>query len=290
MNTITLKNGVKMPLVGFGTFQISDISICEQAVLDAISCGYRMIDTAVSYKNEGAVGSAVKKCGMPRSDLFITSKVYLHQMGYKKTIAACNESLKKLQLEYLDLYLIHMPLGDYYGSWRAFEQLYHEGKIRAIGVSNFLSDRLIDLCMNVSVIPMVNQIEHHPFYQRTDELLVMKEYGIQAEAWAPFAEGMNHMFTNPVLCEIAAEHHKSVAQIILRWNIECGLCVIVKSVHKERIAENFEVNDFSLTPDDIKRIESLDLNKPLMFDPRIPAEVKRVYDYMKHPVVTSLRQ
>lgn len=288
MEMMTLNNDVEMPLEGFGVFQITDAAVCERAVLDALDVGYRLIDTASSYQNEEAVGRAIKKSGIPRSDLFITTKAYMQEMGYERTKAAFQSSLDKLGLDYLDLYLIHMPFGDYYGSWRAMEELYKEGRIRAIGVCNFMSDRIIDFGFNVDVMPAIDQIELHPFYQREPELAVLKEYGIKPTAWAPFAEGLNGMFTNPVLKVIASEHGKTVGQVILRWNIERGVSIIPKSVHRSRMEENFDIWDFSLTPDDMKAIATLDLGRPQMLDTRSPAEVRRVYDYLNNPVLTTL--
>lgn len=288
MEMMTLNNGVEMPLEGFGVFQITDAAVCERAVLDALDVGYRLIDTASSYQNEEAVGRAIKKSGIPRSDLFITTKAYMQEMGYERTKAAFQSSLDKLGLDYLDLYLIHMPFGDYYGSWRAMEELYKEGRIRAIGVCNFMSDRIIDFGFNVDVMPAIDQIELHPFYQREPELAVLKEYGIKPTAWPPFAEGLNGMFTNPVMKVIASEHGKTVGQVILRWNIERGVSIIPKSVHRSRMEENFDIWDFSLTPDDMKAIATLDLGRPQMLDTRSPAEVRRVYDYLNNPVLTTL--
>ena len=241
METIKLNNGVKMPLEGFGVFQVDDLQICEQAVLEAIQTGYRLIDTASVYMNEEAVGRALKASGVARQDIFLTSKAYIQEMGYEKTKQAFAQSLEKLDVEYLDLYLIHQPFGDYYGAWRAMEELYKDGRIRAIGVSNFTSDRIIDLCNNVDVIPAVNQIELHPFFQREEELEILKEYGIAAQAWAPFAEGMNGMFTNPVLVEIGKKYNKTAAQVVLRWNIERNVSVIPKSVHKNRMEQNLAI-------------------------------------------------
>ncbi len=288
MEFVTLNNGVKMPLEGFGVFQIDDLSICEQAVSDALSTGYRLLDTARVYKNEEAVGRAIRKSGIPRDEIFVTTKAYIEEMGEEKTRAAVESSLANLGLDYIDLYLIHQPFGDYYGAWRALEALYKEGRIRAIGISNFTSDRLIDLCNNAEVIPAVNQIELHPFFQREDELALMKEYGIQVNGWAPFAEGQNGMFTNPVLKVIASKHRKTVGQVILRWNIERGAVIIPKSVHLNRIQENFDIWDFKLDPDDMKAIATLDLGHPQMLDTRSPAEVRRVYDFLNNPVVTTL--
>jgi len=289
MQTVKLNNGVLMPMEGFGVFQVDDLKTCEESVLHAIKSGYRLIDTAFSYNNEEAVGNAIKKSGVPREELFITTKAFIQQMGYENTRKAFDESLEKLGLEYLDLYLVHQPFGDYYGSWRAMEELYEEGKVRAIGVSNFLSDRLIDLCYNAKVIPTVNQLELHPFYQRDEELAVMREYGIVPEAWAPFAEGMNGMFKNPVLCDIAKAHGKTAAQVILRWNIQRGVAVIPKSVHKNRIEENAAIWDFSLTDEDMARISKLDLGHPQMLDPLKVSEVHRLYNYLRNPVLTSLQ-
>lgn len=285
--TVTLNNGVQMPLLGFGVFQIEPEK-CEQVVAQALQTGYRLIDTASSYNNEEAVGAAIRHSGIPREELFITTKAFVQQMGYDKTRAAFDESLKKLGLEYLDLYLVHMPYGDYYGSWRAMEELYKEGRVRAIGVSNFTSDRIIDLCYNTDIVPAVNQLELHPFYQREEELAILREYNIMPQAWAPFAEGLNGMFTNPVLTAIAAEHGKTVAQVILRWNLQRGVGVIPKSMRASRMAENFAVWDFELTASDMQRIGALDLGRPQMVDTRKPSEVRRIYDYLRNPVLTSL--
>ncbi|MBC3535692.1 aldo/keto reductase [Megasphaera hominis] len=288
METIKLNNGVEMPLEGFGVFQVDDLQVCEQAVLEAIQTGYRLIDTASVYMNEESVGRALKASGVARQDIFLTSKAYIQEMGYKKTKQAFAQSLEKLDVEYLDLYLIHQPFGDYYGAWRAMEELYQDGRIRAIGVSNFTSDRIIDLCNNVDVIPAVNQIELHPFFQREEELEILKEYGIAAQAWAPFAEGMNGMFTNPVLVEIGKKYNKTAAQVVLRWNIERNVSVIPKSVHKNRMEQNLAIWDFSLSEEDMQKIATLDLGHPQMLDTRKPSEVKRVYDFLNNPVITSL--
>lgn len=288
MKSVTLNNGVEMPMEGFGVFQVTDLSTCEQVVMDAIETGYRLIDTASSYKNEEAVGRAIRKSGIAREELFITTKAYIQQMGYKKTMQAFEESLENLGLDSLDLYLIHMPFGDYYGSWRAMEELYKAGKIKAIGVCNFHSDRLMDLCFNAEVIPQLNQIERHPHYQRGEELKIMQELGIRAQAWAPFAEGLKGMFTEPVLTGIAAKYNKTSPQVILRWNIQQGVIVIPKSVHKERMAENLAIWDFELDADDMRAIAKLDKGCPSMLDTREPSEVKRVYEYLKNPILTSL--
>ena len=283
-----LNNGVEMPQEGFGVFQVSDPALCEQTVMEAIQTGYRLIDTASSYQNEEAVGRAIQKSGVDREELFITTKAYIQQMGYENTKAAFEESLKKLGLEYLDLYLIHMPFGDYYGSWRAMEELYHQGKVRAIGVCNFLPDRLLDLCMNTETIPQINQIERHPHYQRKEDLALMKELGVQPQAWAPFAEGLKGMFTEPVFTEIAAKYGKTPAQVILRWNVQQDVIVIPKTVHKERMRENLEIWDFELDAEDMRRIAGLDRNCPSMLDTRKISEIRRVYDYLNNPVLTSL--
>ena len=291
MSNAKLSNGIDIPMEGFGVFQVPEDQ-CEQVVLDAIGTGYRLLDTASSYKNEEAVGSAVKKAIaagiVKREDLFITTKAYIQQMGYEKTVQAFYESLNKLGLDYLDLYLIHMPLGDYYGAWRAMEDLYEAGKIRAIGVCNFDGARLMDLCYNVRIKPMVNQIERHPHYQRTQELAIMKKFAIQPEGWAPFAEGLKGMFAEPVLQKIAEKHKKTVPQIILRWDIQQGVVIIPKSVHKNRMEENMAVWDFELDSDDMKKIEKLNQNMPSMLDCSKPSEIDRLYDYLNNPVLTSL--
>lgn len=287
MKTIKLNNGVDMPMEGFGVFQIPEES-CEQAVRTALRSGYRLIDTASSYQNEKAVGKAIHAYGIPREELFITTKAYIQQMGYEKTKAAFAESLNNLGLDYLDLYLIHMPFGDYYGSWRALEELYRDGKIRAIGVCNFLPDRLLDLCCNVSILPQINQIERHPHYQREEDLHLMRELGIQPQAWAPFAEGLKGMFADPALKRIAEKHKKTPAQVILRWNVQQGVIVIPKSVHKDRMEENLDIWNFSLDNEDMNQIAALDKGVPSMLDTRKISEIRRVYDYLNNPVLTSL--
>lgn len=287
VQSIRLNNGVSMPMEGFGVFQIPE-EHCEQAVRDAITAGYRLIDTASSYQNEKAVGRAIRSCGFPREELFITTKAYIQQMGYEKTKEAFAQSLDNLGLTYLDLYLIHMPFGDYYGSWRALEELYQAGRIRAIGVCNFLPDRLLDLCYNAKILPQINQIERHPHYQRAEDLALMQELHVQPEAWAPFAEGLKGMFTEPVLLEIAQKYGKTPAQIILRWNVQQDVIVIPKSVHKERMEENLAIWDFALDDGDMAQIALLDQNCPSMLDTRKVSEVKRVYDYLNNPVLTSL--
>lgn len=287
MKTVRLNNGIEMPMEGFGVFQIPEDS-CEQVVKDAIDLGYRLIDTASSYQNEKAVGRAIASCDVPREELFITTKAYIQQMGYKKTKQAFQESLDNLGLQYLDLYLIHMPFGDYYGSWKALEELYREGKVRAIGVCNFLPDRLLDLYYNAEITPQIDQLERHPHYQRKEDLVIMDELKVQPQAWAPFAEGLKGMFDEPILKEIAEKYDKTVAQIILRWNVQQGVIVIPKSVHRERMRENLDIWNFKIEDDDMERIGSLDKNCPSMLDTRKVSEVKRVYDYLNNPVLTSL--
>lgn len=280
-----------MPMEGFGVFQVPEETCeetCEETVLAAIQAGYRLIDTASAYQNEAAVGRALRRCGLPREAVFLTTKAYIQEMGYENTKAAFAASCQRLGVEYLDLYLVHMPFGDYYGAWRAMEELYQEGKVRAIGVCNFLPDRLLDLCCQAKVRPQVNQIERHPHYQRPEDLALMAELGVRPQAWAPFAEGLNGMFTEPVLGEIARKHGKTPAQVILRWNVQQGVMVIPKSVHRARMEENLDIWDFSLDGEDLARIAALDRGRPSMLDPRKVSEVKRVYAYLENPVLTSL--
>ncbi len=291
MQNVKLCNGVEMPMEGFGVFQVPE-NECKEVVLNAIRIGYRLIDTASSYKNEEAVGAAIRaaeKEGIAkRNELFIATKAYIQEMGYENLKEAFLRSLQKLGLDYLDLYLIHMPLGDYYGAWRAIEELYKEGKIRAIGVCNFDAARLMDLCYNAEIKPMVNQIERHPHYQRHEELAIMDKLGVQPQGWAPFAEGLKGMFTEPVLNEIAAKHGKTAAQVILRWNVQQGVIIIPKSVHKNRMEENLGIWDYSLDEEDMAQISSLDKGTPSMLDYTKPSEVDRLYNYLNNPVLTSL--
>lgn len=261
MQYVTLKNGIKMPVLGFGVFQIPDHNQCEQAVLNALDTGYRLIDTAAAYFNEEAVGAAVKKSGVRREDLFITTKLWIQDAGYENAKKAFEVSLNKLGTDYLDLYLIHQPLGDYYGSWRAMEELYEEGKIKAIGVCNFYPERFTDLCLNAKIKPMVNQVECHPFFQQKEAMKIMEEFGTRIEAWGPFAEGSKNIFRNETLLSIAEKHKKTSAQVILRWNIQRNIVVIPKSVHKERIEENFNVFDFELDENDMAEIAAMDTGK-----------------------------
>jgi 2,5-diketo-D-gluconate reductase A len=274
MQKVILNNGVEMPILGFGVFQIQDEKECEQAVYDAIMAGYRLIDTAASYLNEEAVGRAIKRSGVPREELFITTKLWVQDTGYERTKKAFEKSLERLQLDYLDLYLIHQPFGDVYGSWRAMEELYREGKIRAIGVSNFHPDRLIDLIIHNGVVPAVNQVETHVFNQQIESHNFMKENNVQIESWGPFAEGKNNMFQNEILVSIAEKYNKSVAQVVLRWLTQRKVVAIPKSVRKERIIENFNIFDFELSQEDMERIATLDTKESLFFSHRDPEMVK----------------
>lgn len=273
METRILNNGVEMPVLGFGVYQV-DEAICERCVSEALAAGYRSIDTAAAYMNERAVGRAVRRSGIPRGELFITTKLWVQDAGYESAKRAFAASLERLQLDYLDLYLIHQPFGDVYGAWRAMEELYREGKVRAIGVSNFQPDRLVDLILHNEVVPAVNQVETHPFCQQAEEAGIMARYGVQAEAWAPFAEGRNNLFGNEVLTDLAAKHRKSVAQVVLRWLIQRGIVVIPKSVHKERMAENIDVFDFTLPPEDMARIAALDMKQSCFLSHRDPQTVE----------------
>lgn len=266
MEYITLNNGVKMPMEGFGVFQVPEAEVCEQAVSDALEVGYRLIDTAAAYFNEEAVGAAIRKSGIPREELFITTKLWIQDAGYENAKKAFRTSLDKLGLDYLDLYLIHQPMNDYYGSWRAMEELYEEGKIRAIGVCNFYPERLADLCLNAKVTPAVNQVEIHPFFAQTDAMENMKEFGVQPEAWGPLAEGQHGIFTNPVLTEIGKKYGKTAAQVSLRWNTQRGVVIIPKSTHRERMEENLNIWDFTLSDEDMKVIAGLDLGHSEIID------------------------
>lgn len=274
MQTVLLNNGVEMPILGFGVFQVTDEKECEQCVYDAIMAGYRSIDTAASYLNEEAVGKAIKRSGVPREELFITTKLWVQDAGYESTKKAIAKSMARLQLDYLDLYLIHQPYGDIYGSWRAMEELYREGKIRAIGVSNFQMDRLVDLILHNEVVPAVNQVETNPFCQQIESSLLMKENKVQIESWAPFAEGKNNLFQNDVLITLAEKYNKSVGQVVLRWLTQRGVVVIPKSVHKERIIENFNIFDFELSQEDMEKIAALDTKNSLFFSHNDPEMVK----------------
>lgn len=274
MQKVILNNGVEMPILGFGVFQIQDENECEEAVYDAIMAGYRLIDTAASYLNEEAVGRAIKRSGVPREELFITTKLWVQDTGYESTKKAFEKSLNRLQLDYLDLYLIHQPFGDVHGSWRAMEELYREGKIKAIGVSNFHPDRLIDLIIHNEVVPAVNQVETHVFNQQIESHNFMKENNVQIESWGPFAEGKNNFFQNEILVSIADKYNKSVAQVALRWLTQRGIVAIPKSVRKERIIENFNIFDFELSIEDMEKIATLDTKESLFFSHRDPEMVK----------------
>lgn len=278
MGTVELNNGVKIPLLGFGVFQITDQRVCEQSVLNALQTGYRMIDTAACYGNERAVGTAVQKSGIDRKEIFLVSKVWIQDTGYEKTKISFEKTLRNLQTDYLDLYLIHMPFGDYHGSWKAMEELYKEGRIKAIGVCNFLSDRLVDLIFSHEIAPMVNQIEMHPFFQEKELRQVMLKYNIQPMAWSPFAEGQKDIFRNELLSEIGKQYGKSSAQVILRWLYQNNTVAIPKSIHPERIKENFMIDDFTLSSVDMHKIEAMDIGKSLILDIQSLDEVKRLHN------------
>jgi diketogulonate reductase-like aldo/keto reductase len=274
MQKVMLNNGVEMPILGFGVYQIEDAKQCEQAVYDALIAGYRLIDTAAAYMNEEAVGKAIKRSGIPREEIFITTKLWIQDAGYENAKKAFAKSLKRLQVDYVDLYLIHQPFGDVYGSWRAMEELYREGKIRAIGVSNFYPDRLVDLISHNEVVPAVNQVETHPFCQQIESHNLMKENNIQIMSWGPFAEGRNNMLQNEVLVSIGKKYNKSVAQVILRWLTQREIVAIPKSVHKERITENSNIFDFELNQEDMETITALDTKESVFFSHREPDFVK----------------
>lgn len=274
MKTVKLNNGVEMPILGFGVFQITDPNECEKSVLHAIETDYRLIDTAASYMNETAVGRAIKKSGVAREDLFVTTKLWVQDTGYENTKKAFEKSLNRLQLDYLDLYLIHQPFGDVHGSWRAMEELNRNGRARAIGVSNFQPDRVMDIIMFNEVVPAVNQIETHPFNQQIETQKFLSENGIQIESWGPFAEGRNNLFQNELLLSIATRHKKSPAQVVLRWLTQRGVVAIPKSVKKERIKENFNIFDFELSTEDMEAIGKLDMKTSSFFDHRDPEIVK----------------
>ncbi|MCD8030188.1 MAG: aldo/keto reductase [Bacteroides sp.] len=274
MKNVVLNNGVEMPLLGFGVYQITDAQECERSVSDAIEAGYRLIDTAAVYGNEEAVGRAIRKSHVPREELFITTKLWIQDAGYGSAKRAFEKSLERLQLDYLDLYLIHQPYGDVYSSWRAMEELYQDGLVRAIGVSNFQPDRVMDLILHNEVVPAVNQIETHPFHQQVETQKFLSENKVQIESWGPFAEGKNNIFTHPVLAALGEKYNKSVAQVILRWLFQREVVAIPKSVRKERIAENFDIFDFDLTVQDMEQIRRLDEEKSAFFDHRDPEMVK----------------
>lgn len=274
MKTVVLNNGLEMPILGFGVFQLADPAECERCVVDAIQTGYRLIDTAASYGNEQAVGKAIERCGVPRQELFVTTKLWISDAGYEKARRAFDRSLQRLGLDYLDLYLIHQPYGDVYGAWRAMEELYREGRAKAIGVSNFHPDRVMDLILHNEVPPAVNQVETHPFHQQVETQAFLRENNVQIESWGPFAEGRNGIFENEVLKSIGGKHGKTVAQVVLRWLTQRGVVAIPKSARKERMAENFNVFDFELSADDLAAIATLDAGASVFFDHRDPAMVK----------------
>ena len=282
METVKLNNGIEMPLEGFGVFQVPDPAVCEQAVLDAIATGYRLIDTAAAYMNEEAVGKAIAKCGVPREELFITTKLWVQDASYEGARAAIETSLNKLGLDYIDLYLIHQPMGDYIGAYRAMEEAYKAGKLRAIGVCNCYPQILTDICETVDVIPAVNQVELHPFFQQENALALMKEYGVQPEAWGPFAEGNHGIFTHPVLTKIGEKYGKSAAQVALRWNVQRGVIVIPKSVHKERMEQNIDIWDFRLSDADMAEIAKLDIGHSEIVDHYDPKFVQMLHQLKVH--------
>ena len=282
MQYFTLNNGLKIPALGFGVFQVPDPAQCEQAVTDALNAGYRLIDTAAAYMNEQAVGKAIAKSGIPREELFITTKLWVQDASYEKAKDAIERSLNNLGLDYLDLYLIHQPMGDYYGAYRAMEEAYRAGKLKAIGVCNFYPHALTDFCETVDIIPAVNQVELHPFFAQEGALKVMKEYGVTPEAWGPFAEGKHGIFTHPVLTKIGNKYGKTTAQVALRWNIQRGVVVIPKSVHPERIKANIDVFDFELTKEDMDKISALSLPKSEIVDHTNPAFIKMIHSLKVH--------
>ena len=282
MDYVTLNNGVEMPLEGFGVFQVPDPNQCEQAVLDAIDTGYRLIDTAAAYMNEQAVGAAIAKCGVPRKELFITTKLWVQDAGYEAAQKAIQTSLDNLGLDYLDLYLIHQPVGDYIGAWRAMEEAYRDGRLRAIGVCNFNAARLLDFCESVALRPAVNQVEIHPFFHQKEAMKIMSDYGVIPEAWGPFAEGQFGIFTNPVLTEIGRAHGKTAAQVALRWNIQRGVVVIPKTVHKDRMEQNFDIWDFALSQDEMGKIDALDMGHSGIVDHSNPEFIRMLHNLKVH--------
>ena len=277
IQTVKLNNGIEMPLEGFGVFQVPDPAVCEQAVLDAIATGYRLIDTAAAYMNEEAVGKAIAKCGVPRGELFITTKLWVQDASYEGAKQAIEASLTKLGLDYIDLYLIHQPMGDYIGAYRAMEEAYKAGKLRAIGVCNFYPNRLADLCETVEIKPAVNQVELHPFFQQENALSLMREYGVQPMAWAPFAEGRHDIFTHPVLTKIGEKYGRGAGQVALRWNMQRGVVVIPKSTHRERMEQNINVFDFSLTDEEMREIAALDIGHSEIIDHTDPKLVQALH-------------
>jgi diketogulonate reductase-like aldo/keto reductase len=276
MKTVELNDGVEMPILGFGTYQIDDLEECERSVSEALDTGYRLIDTAAAYGNEEAVGRAIEKSNVPRGEVFVTTKLWVQDAGYESTKDAFERSLDRLDLDYLDLYLIHQPYGDVHCSWQAMEDLYEEGKVRAIGVSNFHPDRVMDLIVHNDIVPAVNQIETHPFYQRTNDAAFLEEHDIQHQSWGPFAEGQNNIFEHDVLTSIGDQYGKTAAQVVLRWLIQRDIVAIPKSVHKDRIVENFDIFDFELTSEDMEKIADLNDGESLFFDHRDPEMVQAI--------------
>ena len=282
IETVRLNNGIEMPLEGFGVFQVPDPAVCEQAVLDAIATGYRLIDTAAAYMNEEAVGRAIAKCGVPREELFITTKLWVQDASYEGAKQALETSMKKLGLSYIDLYLIHQPMGDYIGAWRAMEEACKAGKLKAIGVCNCYPQILADICETVEIKPAVNQVELHPFFQQENALALMKEYGVHPEAWGPFAEGSHGIFTHPVLTKIGQKYGKSAAQVALRWNVQRGVTVIPKSIHKERMEQNIDIWDFRLRDEDMAEIAKLDIGHSEIVDHGDPKFVQMLHRMKIH--------
>ena len=282
IETVKLNNGIEMPLEGFGVFQVPNLAVCEQAVLDAIATGYRLIDTAAAYMNEEAVGKAIAKCGVPREELFITTKLWVQDASYEGAKQAIETSMKKLGLDYIDLYLIHQPMGDYIGAYRAMEEANEEGKLKAIGVCNCYPQILADICETVEIKPAVNQVELHPFFQQESALALMKEYGVHPEAWGPFAEGNHGIFTHPVLTRIGQKYGKSAAQVALRWNVQRGVTVIPKSVHKERMEQNMDIWDFQLSSEDMAEIAGLDIGRSEIVDHSDPNFVQMLHQMRIH--------
>ena len=279
MDHVTLNNGMRMPIAGFGVFQIPDPAECERCVVDAIAAGYRLIDTAASYQNEAAVGQGLRRSGVPRDELFVTTKLWVQDVGYERTKKAIDASLRRLQLDHLDLYLIHQPFGDVHGAWRAMEEATQAGKLRAIGVSNFHPERLMDIMVFHKVKPAVNQVEVNPFHQQAESVAFMREQGVQAQAWAPFAEGRNNLFQNEALVDIGRKHGKTVGQVVLRWVVQRGIVALAKSVRKERMVENLAIFDFALDDEDLARIATLETGQSSFFSHRDPAWVKRLAEW-----------
>ena len=278
----TLANGVKMPMLGYGVFQVRDHEQCRQVVKDAISVGYRLIDTAQSYMNQKAVGEAIRESGVAREEIFLTTKIWMQDNSYEKCRKAVDLALSELDTDYIDLLLLHQPMGDYYGAWRALEEAYEAGKVRAIGMANCYPQIIADMCETVRIRPMVNQMEMHPFFQQQLDVGTMDSYGVVPEAWGPFNEGKRNFFTDPILTEIGAKYGKSAAQVALRWNIQRGVVVIPKSVHKDRMEQNFDVFDFELSAEDMEKIKTMDIGHSEIIDHTDPALIKSLHAYKVH--------